>query len=123
MPLKTTSKYIRICDLCGKEEGKHLKSSDFFEKPRSINIRNFGGKFLTFSLDITATDADYDTSFDDTLNDVLRSYKSQKVSPESLVVVNMKKPFQDSTILCKKCYNTLVDMISKNGTFDKPENF
>ena len=123
MPLKTTSTYIKVCDLCGKEEGKHLESSDFFNKPKSINIKDYNGKMVTFELNIDLADPVSDIKLDTTLVDVINSYNSQKVAPESLIAMNMKKPFEDTTILCKRCYDAIVDIIVKNGKFDKPETF
>jgi len=133
MPIKNDVKQIRICDLCGKEEGKHLKSKDFFEEAPVLIVKNHEGASLSFQLNVDMWHDDPDES-ENTLYDIINQHDElsnpRPQQPQAfinIIPMNMVQPEQIDTvsdfIVCKVCYNNMVNMIRNYGKFDKETNF
>ena len=141
----------RTCDLCGKQEGDHIKSKDFYKEPPSLIIKNHKGKQVKLSLEVKVEEYDKD-NISHTLEDILKSYQSvhQEITYDSLDDENtqaldnlnnimppkmaqllqslyMKELDYDRSktegVLCKSCHTAMVKMVSQLGKFDKKEVF
>lgn len=136
MPIRTETKEVRVCDLCGKEEDKHLKSSDFYTEAPILMVKNFSGKTMMFQLNIDIWSENEEDKIELKLGDVLSDYdmRTQPTPTGSmpfvrLIPINMMQqlPILDNNepeyIVCKACYYTLANMITTYGRFDKVEKF
>ena len=132
MPIKQEVVQKRICDLCGKEEGKQLKSTGFFSEAPRLVVKNHVGTPITFQLKVDV----YKNIRDDVeskLLDIIESHNIQNCHAEGIVnlipveaihqQIAMATQTQEENVICKTCYNALVTMIKNHGKFDKVEVF
>lgn len=142
----------KTCDLCGKQEGDHLKSKDFYKEPPSLIMINHKGKQVKITLDVKIEEYDKD-GVTNTLEDILNNYQgihqelnydavedpnTQKLDDiSSMMPPKIARLLQDiymkeldyanrsnnQGVLCKTCYTAMVKMVSKLGKFDKKEVF
>ena len=69
MSINKTTMITRTCDLCGKQEGDHIKSKDFYKEPPSLIIKNHKGKQVKLSLEVKVEEYDKD-NISHTLEDI-----------------------------------------------------
>ena len=140
----------RTCDLCGKQEGVHLKESDFYKQAPSLIMKDYKGKDVKVSLDLKIDNYDKD-NIETTLDDIMNSFKQshqelnydvldnenlggisekyQHVLPPNILNLLQEYYFkqfeveQRKSVFCKKCYKAMVSLISRFGKFDKNEVF
>jgi len=114
---------VRVCDLCGKREGVHIKSEGFYDTAPSLIIKNYDGVPLIFKLDIVVNAES--TNVNNILGDVMQSYEKIQQPPTIQLIPYsvMEKQIKGDKVVCKKCYTSLVNMISKYGKFNKVEEF
>lgn len=132
MPVNTENKIIRTCELCGKTEGKELKSADFYDEAPIVKIKNHAGEIFNFQLNIDCWPDEEDS---DILDDVLESADffarqtqiAQMPQLPFVVMQPVEKEQSEQNVVeytvCKVCFNMLVKIISNYGKFDKVENF
>jgi hypothetical protein len=133
MPIRNETNEIRICDLCGKEEGKHLSSKDFFTEAPTVVVKNHEGTPLSFQLNIDVYEPELEDEIENTLDDVITSHDMMQMPqqqnpnirmiPLGMIQIQEGEEYIDPYVICKGCYGTLVDMISSYGKFDKIEEF
>lgn len=133
MAIQTKTKRIRICDMCGKEEGKHLKSSDFYDEAPIVSIKNYDGVTMNFQLNVDCWPTDEEYELDEKLGDVIGIHGMYSQSPQITQVIPIGSMLQTNMInnsveqpeyvVCKQCYKIVVDMITKCGKFDEVEEF
>jgi|MDSZ01.1.fsa_nt_gb hypothetical protein len=152
MSIKKHLTITRTCDLCGKQEGVHLKEKDFYKEAPCLIMKNYKGKDVKISLNVSLENYDKD-NIESTLDDIIKSYKQthQDLNYEALRdedenmggisdknyyslptnIVNLLQDYyfkqfekeQRKSVICKKCYKSMVSLITKFGKFDKDEVF
>jgi hypothetical protein len=137
----------KTCDLCGKQEGVHLKKKDFFTEPPSLVMKNYKGEDVLLTLNVNIEK--FDKSEEDiVLEDILETYRESHQELQESIADTSPIPFkyhnalprdvlqviqyyymkamreeENQGILCKHCHKEMVKLISKLGKFDKIEIF
>ena len=60
MSIKKHLTITRTCDLCGKQEGVHLKEKDFYKEAPCLIMKNYKGKDVKISLNVSLENYDKD---------------------------------------------------------------
>ena len=82
----------KTCDLCGKQEGDHLKSKDFYKEPPSLIMKNHEGKQVKLTLEVKIEEYDKD-GVTTTLEDILNNFQDlhQGLNYDSIEDENTQK--------------------------------
>lgn len=131
MAIHENTEIIRQCDVCGKKEGTHLKSSDFYDMPPTLVIKDYDGNKIIVSMEIDVVPFDVDDD-NEIMEDVVDSYMDShnpQIIPIQQIMSMAQSPQQmeyqpiPPSIVCKACYHGMVYMLSNYGKFDKMEEF